>query len=354
MGGHVPRGSALVAAACAGLAALAWPAAASAAYGPRLVIGHAAATAASAATTVSLRLAREDDATAKVAFYVPLGYRGVLGQPAGTQIGTVTASVQALRIGPDAVLPLTGAIRADDPARHAANPCSPGTHGAVWLLQLEAAGRSLPVPVYVDAISSGAEAAFAQFRLEACLPPPDVPEEQGGAAFGAKLLSATLQLRRGILTTPAARGRYVWPALFTPYAPGGRANVAATVEARSIVRLPGRLTLAGAITSRRTRTIRLSGTLTEDLAGLAERPIEILIGGRRAFGAVTGRGGAYSIALRRTGRGRVTSTFRARARVPARDVTATECAAPSLAPAGCVAATASGFTVLSRAVRIRL
>ena len=341
-------------AACAWTAALGPAAAAEAAYLPRLVVGHAAVTGGSVATTISFQIERDHDATAKVTLYVPLGYRGVLGRPAGTQLGTVTASVQALRIGPDAVLPLAGAIRTDDPARHAVNPCSPGTHGAVWLLQLEAAGRSLTVPVYVDAITAGAEAAFAQFRLEVCMPPPDVPEEQGGAAFGAKLLSATLQLRRGILTTPAARGRYVWPGVFTPYAAGGRADVAATVEARSIVRLPGRLTLTGRITSRRTRTISLAGVLTENLVGLAQRPVDILIGGRRAFGIVTRRSGAFALALRRRGGGKVTSTFRARARVPARDVPAAECTGPALAPSGCVTATASPFTVLSPSVRITL
>ena len=343
-----------VLAACAVLGALGWAGGAGAAYVPRLVVGHAAVTGTSVATTISFQLTRDDDATAKVTFYVPLGYRGVLGQPAGTQLGTVQASVQALRVGPDAVLPLAGVVRADDPARHGASPCSPGIHGAVWLLLLEAAGRTLTVPVYVDAVTAGPEAAFAQFRLEVCLPPPDVPEEQGGAAFGTTLLSATLQLRSGLLTTPATRGRYAWPGLFTPYAAGGRPNVAATVEARAIVRLPGRLTLTGRITSRRTRTISLSGALTEHLVGLPQRPVDILVGGRRAFGIVTGRDGGFALALRRRGQGRVTSTFRARARVPARDVTAAECAGPSLAAAGCVTATASAFTVLSRAVRITL
>ena len=338
--------------ACASAAVLAWPPAGAARYVPRLVVEHARAAAGGAATTISIQLTREDDATAKATVYVPRAHRGVLARQDGAEIGTVAASFQATATSPQTIVTLRGAVRADDPAAHAGNTCAPGIHGSVWLLLLETAGRTLTVPVYVDAIDTGPEAAFARFRLELCLPRPDLPEGQGGAPFGAKLVSVTLRFRSVLF--PFGPGVHVWPGVFTPYASDGRPDVPATVEARAVVRLPGRLSLAGRITNRRQRTILLSGALTENGLGLRGMLVELLVGGRRAFGVRTGSTGRYALALRRRGRGRVTSVFRARATVPARDVTASACGGPSLAPRGCASATASRFTALSRAVRITL
>jgi hypothetical protein len=335
-------------AAGAALLALAGPGSALAAYTPRLIVSHAAG-----ASTIQIQVPRDDDATARVLFYAPLAYQATLTQAAGTQIGTVQATVQAKAISADAILPLTGVVRTDNPANFAANPCSPGAHAAVWIMALEAAGRTLNVPIYVDPVTAGPEAAFARARMIVCLPPPDVPEAMGGAAFGAKLLTATLTLR-GVLTAPAS-GQHVWPGVFSPYvAGGGTVNAAATVEGRAVVRVPGRLTLNGRVTNRARRTIRLSGRLTEGGTGIPGAAIDILIANRRAFGARTAAGGNYAVALQRRGRGRVTTAFRARARVPMRDVTSAACGGTSLAPAGCVSATASAFTILSRTIRITL
>lgn len=346
--------SRLVLAACAGLAALAGSGPALAAYAPKFVVSHTPPSVTSSATTISIVLTRDDDATARVLFYAPLGYQAALGQAAGTQIGTVQATVQALRISADAILPLNGVVLTDDPAKYLANPCAPGPHAAVWILRLEAAGQTLAVPIYVDPITAGPEAAFASFRLVVCLPSPHIPPEQGGAAFGAKLLTAILQLNQ-VYTAPTAAGRYVWPAIFTPYAAGSAVpNAPATVEARGIVGLPAQLTLNGRITSRAKRTIRLSGALTEAQTGIPGLTIEILIGSQVSFRARTGATGNYSLALRRKGKKKVKSAFRARARVPVRDVTSTGCAGPSLAPGGCISATAGAFTILSRIVRITL
>lgn len=341
--------------ACVGLVALAFAGTAQAAYVPKLVVNHAPPNVSTAGTTISIQLTRDDDATAKVTFYAPLGYQGVLNQAAGTQIGTVQATVQATRISADAILPLNGTVVTDNPANHAASLCAPGTHSAVWLLRLEAAGQTLTVPVYIDTVSAGPEATFASFKLQVCLPSPHIPPEQGGAAFGAKLLTATLTLNQ-ILTAPATRGQYVWPGAFTPYAAGSALpNVAGTVEARAVVRLPGQLTLNGRITNRARRAILLSGALTENLAGITGMTVQIQIGGRTSFRTRTGASGRYSLALRRRGSARrITSAFRARVVVPARDVRSTACAGPSLAPGGCVSATASSFTLLSRTVRITL
>jgi hypothetical protein len=333
---------------CAALFALAGPASALAAYVPRLSVGHAAG-----ASTITIQVPRDDDATARVQFYAPLPYQATLGQAAGTQLGTVAATVQAKAISPDAILPLTGAVRADDPTRHVANPCSPGAHAAVWVMALEAAGRTLMVPIYVDPVTAGPEAAFARLRMIVCLPPPDVPESQGGAAFGAKLLTAALTLR-GVFTAPTS-GQHVWPGIFTPYvAGGGQVNAPGTVEARAVVRVPSVLTLNGRITNRRRRILLLSGALTEGGTGIPGATVTISAG-RQSFRTRTGANGRYSTSLVRRGpRRAVTTTFRARSVVPARDATSIGCGGQSLAPRGCVSATIAGFTAVSRAIRIRL
>ena len=345
-------------AACGAAAALAWSSSALAAYTPQFIVTHNPNNVASATTTIAINVPREDDATFKVTFYAPLGYQGVLGQAAGTQVGTVAASVQALRISPDAVLPLTGTIVTADPGPRAANQCAPGAHRAVWLLRLEAAGRTLEVPVYID-VPEGPEAAFASFKFQACLPSPFLPEESGGAAFGAKLLNATLQLQSGLLTTPATAGRYVWPAIFTPWPSGpGLPNAAGTVQSRAVVQIPGQVTLRVQY-NRARNTWRLTGSVTENRVGVGGATVDILRGTRanrlgRILRVRTGANGSFAASGRL--RPRVRTFFRARAVVPTRVNSTVGCAIAlplPPAPGGCVSAVYSGFTAQSRVVSVR-
>jgi hypothetical protein len=341
------------------VAALAWSSSALAAYTPQFIVNHNPHRVASGATTIVVNVAREDDATAVLRFYAPLGYQGVLGQAAGTQVGTVAASVQALRISPDAVLPLTGTIVTADPARYVANPCAPGTHRGVWLLRLEAAGRTLEVPVYID-VPTGVEASFASFRFQACLPSPYIPEEAGGAAFGAKLLNATLTLQSGLLTTPATSGRYVWPAFFTPY-PNAPAppNVAGTVQSRAVVQIPGQVSLRVSY-NRARNTWRLTGSVTEGGTGVGGATVQIFRGTRanrlgRILSVRSGGNGTFSASGRL--RPRVRTFFRARAVAPNRVNSTVGCSIavanlPAV-PGGCVAAVFSGFTAQSTVVSVR-
>jgi hypothetical protein len=349
---------AAVLAAGGAVAALVWSGSALAAFTPQFIVVHNPNNVASQTTTIRFVVPREDDATFKTTFYAPLGYQGVLGQAAGTQVGTVTASIQALRISPDAVLPLTGTMVTADPARYVANACAPGAHRAVWLLRLEAAGRTLEVPVYLD-VPEGAEASFASFKFQVCLPSPYLPEEAGGAAFGAKLLDATLQLQSGLLTTPATAGRYVWPAIFTPWPNGpGLPNVAGTVQSRAIVQIPGQVTLR-ATYNRARNTWRLTGAVTENRVGVAGATVQILRGSRanglsRILTVRTGANGSFAASGRL--RPRVRTFFRARTVVPNR-VNSTVGCAISLplppVPGGCVAAVYSGFTAQSAVVSVR-
>ena len=335
--------------------ALAFAGSALAAYTPQFTVSHTPSNVSSASTTITIQQTRDDDATAKVTFYVPQGYSGVLGQAAGTKLGTVAASVQATAISQDAILPINGdviaASNADAAVAAASLQCTgTTTHSAFWVLALEASGQKLQVPVFIDT-TSGPEAAFAQFRLQVCLPPPAT------ATFGAKLLSASLSLSN-VFTAPVSPGQYIWPAIFTPYASAaGPINPAGTVQARAVVRLPGQITLKGKITSKKKRTARFTGFVTEFRTGFAGASVQLLIGNKVIFRTTSKADGSYAFTLKKRGK-KTTTTFRARVTVPARSIGVVGCSVsiPNLppAPAGCGSAFASPFTTLSAAVKIRL
>ena len=346
----------LAALAGASTLALAFAGSAFAAYTPQFIVSHTPSDVSSATTTITIRQTRDDDATFRVTFYVPQGYSGALGQAAGTKLGTVAAHVQATAISQDAILPINGDVIAasntDATIAGASLQCTATTtHDAFWLLALEASGQKLQVPVFIDK-ATGAEAAFAQFKLQVCLPPPAT------ATFGAKLLDASLTLAN-IFTTPVSPGQYVWPAFFIPYASSaGPVNPAGMVQSRAVVRLPGQITLKGKITSKKKRTVSLTGSVTENRTAVAGARVQLLLGtATGGFTTTTKATGAYTFSLKKKGK-KATTTFRARVTVPERSITVVGCAlsVPGLpaAPAGCVNAIASPFTATSNAVNIRL
>ena len=327
---------------------LAFAGSALAAYTPHLAITHTPLTlAGGGATDLTISFDQTDDATAKVTIYVPQGYTGTLGQAAGTQLGTIDASIIASAISPTQPLPLKGVITADDPAKYVANPCSPGTHEAVWLLRLQAAGTELAVPGYVDTVTAPTEAPLGKFKLQFCLPSPYIPQSAGGAQLGAKLVSATLHLSN-LFALPTQNGSYGWTAVTTPYTVGtGTPNAAGTVQARAFVQLPAQLTLKAKVKKKRAT---LSGALRLNNAGLAGVRVSLLAGSSRtklraAGSATTRAGGAFS--FRKTVRR--TTYFRARATVATRSASCTG-GVPGIP---CVSATANGFTVQSAIVRVR-
>jgi hypothetical protein len=336
--------------------ALALSGSALAAFTPKFIVSHTPSNVSSAATTISIQTTRDDDAIAKLTFYVPQGYSGVLGQAAGTKLGTVASTVQATAISQDAILPINGDVlvaSSADAAIAAASTACTGTttHSAFWVLALEASGQKLSVPVFIDEAAAGFESTFASFKLQVCLPPP------AAATFGAKLLDAALTVSN-VFTAPSSPGTYVWPAIFTPYSSAaGPANPAGTVQSRAVVRLPARITLKGKITSKKKRTVSFSGAVTENSAGVGGARVQLLLGTTVGFTATTKANGSYAFSLKKKGK-KGTTTFRARVTVPARSITAAGCALPipnlPAAPAGCVSAIASPFTATSGAVRIKL
>ena len=335
----------------AGFAALAFAGSAFAAYTPRLLVSHGLGRLGqSAQTIIEYHQERTDEALARLTIYVPLGYGVSTSMAAGTQIGAAQATVQARAVSPDIFLPVTGTIQADAPATYAAQATSctgTATHQAVFVLVLQASGRELRVPIFVDP-AAGGETAFASFKMVICLPPPDIPEAAGGAAFGAKLVDASLVFNAGVFTNPASANIYLWRGVATPWTNHKPpVNAAGTVEARTAVALPVSISLTARWDAKR-RVARLSGRIT--IPGVTFQGVALpLFSGARP--AVLKRSGSTSRTTRNGSFAAVRKIARAtyfQVRIPPSVFEATQdvCGlSPPVAPAGCV----SGFLGLPQA-----
>jgi hypothetical protein len=306
-----------------------------------------AVASAGARTTVTVRQSATDDSTARAVIYTPPATIATLTQTPGATLGTVDAQVVALGLN-GAELRLAGEIRVAAASQVAAAlqlACTgTTTHAATWLMVLTAAGQTLTIPMYVDA-ATGAETAFASTKIQVCLPPPDVPQAQGGAPFGSKVLQAAFTLN-GVFGKAAG----TWRTLWTPYVAGnGQPNVAGSVEARAAV-APGALTARAARAGTR---VRVTGRLTAGGRAVAGAAVQVWGGAKRT--------GLRKLATVRTnGSGAFTHTrlrgtlalFQGRTTVAARaDETGCSAAGPLGAP--CVTATRSGFTTASAISRLR-
>jgi len=330
--------------------ALAAAGSAFAVYTPTLAISPGnLSTGGAGANTIKFTSSSTDDATAKITIYAPLGYTVNLSQAVGAKIGKVNAQIIAVALG-GALLPLTGDIVVDDPAKYTAVAASvacagAAAHNAVWLLNLSVAGQTLAVPVYVDQ-TTGAEATFASLKLQTCLSSPNATVAQGGNSVGAKAVSVDFTFN-GVLTNPATAGDNTWRALFTPYVTGGIAtNAAGTIESRSIVRLPAALTFAASAG-------RVGGKVTEGGAGLNGPRVEIW-GGPSAkklakLGTVkTKSNGSFSYKSKKG------TTYQAKVTLGTRGNTTAGCAGgsfPAFAPVPCATATIGGWTAASKVVK---
>ncbi len=259
-----------------------------------------------ASVTINFSQAATDDPTAKLTFYTPKGYAATLTQPAGQTIGTVTAQGTAADLG-GALLPLTGTVQVraagstylagttQVPIAATATQCTgTATHTAYWVLILQAAGQTFEVPVFVDNVAGPSESTFAAAKLQACLPPPDVPATHPQrAAFGFRLTRVTFTLN-GIYSSPGTQDAR-WRVLATPYNPGqGTPNAAGTVEAQSVVPFPRSLKL-----------VRPALRLTSNMATLAVRGDVLTPAGTpvtlRLFRGTVATANTGSITLRKSG-----------------------------------------------------
>jgi hypothetical protein len=287
-----------------------------------------------------------DDPTASARVYAPTGTQLTTNQAPGTELGSVTAAAKALALG-GADLPLKGRLVVAMPGQIPASSQAACLQGAAplatWVMVLAAAGQNVNVPLYLVA-TSGAAAALGPAYVQVCLPPPDIPESQGGAPFGVKLYSAAITVRGVFSPVPVG----AWISIWTPYTPGtGKPNLAGTIAAPAAV-APGAVSASA---KRSGLGAVVSGRVTQ-----AGQP--------RGGATVTIRGGAKASALKKLGSVKVKAngsySFKARRgtffRVTAVATSAT--AAPlctalatALAPIPCVNPTTSGFTVQSRTVK---
>ena len=310
-------------------AALALAGGALAAFTPTMsVSAKPAGTGSSGVSSIRVTVPRDDDALARIQIFAPLGYTATLGQSTGSTLGSVTAQVLVREPIAGAVLPITGTIQVAEPAAVAASvtQCTGSpTHSALWVLVLQAAGQELRVPVAVD-VAPAPFAAFASHILTICLPNPNIPTSAGGAAFGAKLINAQLNLR-GVFTTPSTAGDHVWRAIATPWPAGAGAPVAAnTREARAHIATPAAATVsvASGRKVRRFRTITVSGAVREQGRGIAGASVRIAVGSV-ARTVRSSANGSYRATFRlRTGR-RYTASVRV---TVAQRTAASACATP--------------------------
>ena len=278
--------------ACAGTASLAVAGGAFAAFTPTMAVSaKPARPGASGVASLRFTVPRDDDALARVQFFVPAGYTGTLGQATGTQLGAVAAQVRVRIPIEGAVIPINGTLRVADPA--AALPQTPGdtvraavirctgtaTHSAIWVLAVSASGQEVHVPVAVDAAPAPVS-AFASHIITMCFSNPNISQEAGGAPLGLKLVSAHLTIRN-VFTIPSAAGDVVWRAIATPWGPGAGPPVAAnTREARAHLRLPTSLTVrtSAGRKVRGFRTVTVSGAVREQTSGVSGATVRVAVG----------------------------------------------------------------------------
>jgi hypothetical protein len=300
----------------------------------------------SQSTTIKVDASHVDSSIAQNNIYVGAAAVATSGAP-NTQIGQVDATASAHDVPGGLILPLSGPVTTDDPAKHASDVCSPGANLAVWNMNLSAAGETLVIPIYVNQ-TSGATAALGAYDLKICLPAWDTPAGSPNHAFmGAQLLTADLTLNK-IFTAPASTGR--WDMLVTPYASAtGVPNPAGTFEARAFVPLPISLGIR-ATYKRKSNRWSLAGKLAEGGQPLASGTVVSLYRGRsasslkKAATTKVGSGGAWTTTGHLTPR--KPTYFQIALSEGVRDYTAAGCTSPA-APAGCVSATLSGWSARS-------
>jgi hypothetical protein len=332
---------------------LAFSGTALAAYNPGLLVaGTSQGTGGGGPIVIGMGQSDSDDATAAATVYSPRGYGVTLGQSPGTRLGSLSGVVRVGALG-GARVNVEGSVTVDNPATHVNDTCFPGLHEAVWILEFTLSGSPFRLPVYVDRVTTGPEAAYASARMRVCLPSPYVPPPTG-APSGASLVVAAFSVR-SVFTNPRTRGSYPWNGVFVPYTPGTAfPNPANTAQSTSLVRLPTQLAVRAKRQRRAKRTFAaVTACLTEAGAGIRGVRVNIMGGTtvRRARPGAVGRTNARGCVTRRIRVRTRVMFFLARTEVPERQAPGCQptivprCSQPSIAPV---------FDLFSRnAVRVR-
>jgi hypothetical protein len=327
-------------------------------YAPALLVASGQGA---GALTIHFMQPKTSDPTAKIEIYVPSGLSPSLAAPAGSTIGVVVATASAADYG-GTVLKLAGHVvvrGASDtfssgsgiqlPLATAAMSCTGSeAHTAFWVLRLGAKGLLQEVPAFVDAVPSGDPLTSAAATIQACLPPPDVPQgTPGRSPFGINVFDARLTFRK---VFPAATGEFLWRMVGTPFVPGtGTPNLSAAVESQSPQRIPPSIRFVATGIKGKARA-RVSGTVTEGGKPVAGAIVKIIC--ETVLATVrTDRSGHFRATV---GVATPKDVLYATAVEPRRNLGATACV-PTFASAGipCISAIVSGFTVTSRKVVVR-
>jgi hypothetical protein len=317
--------------ACAVLAALAFSSTALAAYTPSMVVaGSSHALGSGGPVTFNITQVETDDPTFRMDLYSPLGYETALTATPGQQIGTASALVKVGALG-GARVPVTGTVNAADPAQHTNNQCSPGPHSAVWTITVTLAGTPVTVPIYVDRITSGPEAAFASTRIRVCF---NHPADRVRNPSGSQLLQVAFST--DVFTNPNTLGIYRWVGTFMPYGATGQPNAAGSVQNQTVQRLPVQLGLAVKKVKRKGKVYaQLTGTLRAAGQNVSRHPVKLMSSTRsartatRVFRTVrTNAKGSFRVLVPLRKR----TWFRASTFIPSRP--SSGCGAVTLAPCG--------------------
>ena len=304
------------------LVALSGAAVASAGISPHLIVDSTSSSlSARGSTTVDLDT--PDGMTGTLIVYAPPGYSARFDRPFGTQVGEVLSAVA--QIG-GADVPLAGSLTQADPALAVDSGCSPGTHAAVWALELAGTGLDVSVPIVLDPIAAWPESTYASYRLEACL-------------GELRLRTLTVKLD-GVFSNPGNMGEYVWRALVGTDPPEPE------IELRSTVLVPVTMSMTGRYEASSKRAF-LRGSLTAAGRPVVGAPVAVSSGNGVSTQTVTDAHGRFAVERPI----RAATMFKASASVVAVDVTATDCADP-IAAGGCVSALVSPFAAQSPAVRV--
>jgi hypothetical protein len=353
----------LLVAGCAALASLALALNALAAT-PQLFVSGPPGTAMSGEAVVELREDKSDAAPSKITVYVPSGYLLNVSHAAGSRIGDLTASLQALEQSPDTVVDVRdgSVVVADrssaDLAAGATRCTGSATHDAIWMLHAVVNARTLDIPVYVDA-TTGIEAAFGSAKVVLCLGNPYAQAGPARAPLGAKLLNLRLTLAAGTVTNPPARGAFVWRAAVTPWTRDGTTpNEAGTTEAQSPVILARSVSLKERVSATRKRRgnrivvrsfVTLSGRVLANGTGVARAKVTISGGGKSAGTVRTAADGTFTKRLALSAK----TSFRVRVLVAARNASCANPLPAVLTASGCAGASAAAYRLTSGAVVAR-
>jgi hypothetical protein len=279
---------------------------------------------------------------ARLVLDVPIGYEVDLAQPAGAEVGSLTAILtDTATTLSRTFLEARLVVDEKDTTDVAAQACAPGAHSAVWRADFSIGERQFSLPIVVDAPSPAARSGMRIVFCPAWSPPA------AETSVAAQALSLVTQ---GVLAPPTAPGRYTSSALVAPAGPGSvDPDPTQVFELRSVLAQPHTLTLETRYEPR-TKSVLLTGMATAD--GEPEAGLEVsfdastdLFSEATSFGPVrTDAAGEFAV------RRRIDRTTQFVASV---ETTWRACSSPSSAPAGCSAETFVPPRPTSAVVRIR-